>query len=203
MRKNSKNLIAQEAFKLFATNTYEQVTYSELEKSTKLTRGALIYHFKTKEDIFKFICDKYILQDSSILIKLNEKIKSTISLKNFIKSYIEVVNEMKIHYEKLGIKNLNKALVNITNQATYYYPNFEIKVMKCQVMQVQLWNNILKQAVEQGEIKENTNINILSELFEDVYCGIAYSGIVYPDGIEIDRLEKAFFQIYETIKQQS
>ena len=95
---------------------------------------------------------------------------------------------------------MNKALINITNQATYYYPNFEIKAMKWKVMQVQLWNTMLKKAVKNKEIKENTNTEIISELLEDTYCGIAYSGLVYPEGIDIDYLRKAFEFIYQSIK---
>ncbi len=196
-------MIVLEAFKLFAYNTYEQVTYNELEKSTKLSRGALMYHFKTKEDIFKSVCDKYLIQESSILKKLDEKITVDTSLKELIDLYIEIVNEIKNFANELGVKNLSKALINITNQATYFYPNFEVKAMKWQVRQIQLWRNVLKQAKKNGEIKKDINIDILSELFEDMYCGIAYSGIVYPEGIEVEKLDKTFNFIYKMIKSDT
>lgn len=199
MRKSSKGLIILEAFKLFSCNTYEQVTYNELEKSTNLSRGALLYHFKTKEDIFKAVCDKYLIQESSIQKKIDERISPEMTLKQFIDLYIEIVREIKYSMKELGIKNINKALINITNQATYYYPNFEIDAMKWQARQIQLWNDVLKKAKKQGEIRKDLDIDTLSDLFEDIYCGISYSGIVYPEGIEIERLEKAFHFIYKAI----
>ncbi len=199
MRKSSKGLIILEAFKLFAYHTYEQVTYNELEKSTKLSRGALMYHFKTKEDIFRAVCDKYLIQESSIQKKIDAKVRMDMTLKHFIELYIEIVQEVKAAMKEVGIKNINRALINITNQATYYYPKFEIDAMKWQARQIQLWNDILKKAKKNGEIRKEIDINVLSDLFEDIYCGISYSGIVYPEGIEIERLKKAFYFIYDMI----
>lgn len=40
------------AFRLFMTYNYEKVSTSLLEKETGLTRGAIFYKLRTKEDIF-------------------------------------------------------------------------------------------------------------------------------------------------------
>lgn len=195
----TKELILKEAFKLFATRTYEQVTFTELENTTQLTRGAIMYHFKTKELIFKSMCDKYLLEDGSILNKL-QSVDSDISLKDFIDIYIESVEEIKKATKSVGINNINKGLVNITNQATHYYPSFEIKALKWQIVQVQMWKDILLRAIKHDEIREDIDFEIASDLFEDIYCGISYSGIVYPDGIDVERLRKALYFIYNLIK---
>lgn len=199
-KKDTKGMILTEAFNLFATHTYEQVTFNELEASTNLSRGAIMYHYKTKELIFKSMCDRFLLKESSILERLNEQMTSEITLKALIDCYIDIIAELKIHFREIGISNMNKALINITNQATYYYPNFEIKAMKWKVMQVQLWNTMLKKAVKSKEIKENIDTEMISELLEDTYCGIAYSGLIYPEGIDIEYLRKAFEFIYQSIK---
>lgn len=199
--KNTKETILLEAFKLFATRTYEQVTFTDLENYTKLTRGAIMYYFKTKEMIFKTVCDKYLLNESSILKKMDDKIMSDTTLKELIKLYIGVISDMKIESANLGVKNMNRALVNITNQASYYYPNFEIKANNWQVIQIQLWKNVLISAVKNGEVKSDIDLDVASDLFEDIYCGISYAAIVYPDGMEIERLEKAFNFVYNLIKK--
>lgn len=198
--KNTKDKILFEAFKLFATRTYEQVTFTDLENSTKLTRGAIMYYFKTKEMIFKTVCDKYLLNQSSILRKIDNRIIPGTTLKELIKLYLETISEIKIESANLGIKNMNRALVNITNQASYYYPNFEFKANNWQVIQIQMWKKVLVSAVRNGEIKD-IDIDVASDLFEDIYCGISYAGIIYPDGIEIERLDKAFNFVYNLIKK--
>lgn len=199
--RNTKEAILIEAFKLFATRTYEQVTFTDLENCTKLTRGAIMYYFRTKEVIFKTVCDKYLLNESSILKKLENKIMPDTTLKELIKLYLETISEIKVESANLGIKNMNRALVNITNQASYYYPNFEIKANNWQAIQIQLWKKVLAYAVKNGEIKPETDINVASDLFEDIYCGISYAGIVYPNGMEIERLEKSFNFVYNLIKK--
>lgn len=199
--KNTKETILFEAFKLFATRTYEQVTFTDLENCTKLTRGAIMYYFKTKELIFKTVCDKYLLSESSILKKIDDKIIPNTTLKELIELYFGVISDIKIETANLGIKNMNRALVNITNQASYYYPNFEIKANNWQVIQIQLWKKVLAFAVKNGEIKSEIDIDVASDLFEDIYCGISYAAIIYPDGIEIERLERAFNFVYNLIKK--
>lgn len=49
---NSRELILKEAFKLFLQKNVEKVTVPELERVTKLQRGAIFYHFKDKEAIY-------------------------------------------------------------------------------------------------------------------------------------------------------
>lgn len=198
-RKNSKDLILLEAFKLFSTKTYEQVTFNELEEKTKLTRGAIMYHFKTKELIFISMCDKFLLQETSILSKLEAKAEENISLKSFIDEFINVIIIQKEHTKSLGIENYNKALINITNQTLYYYPNFSVKATKWQVMQIQIWRRILKQAIRNKEIKHDVDYVEVAELLEDIYCGISYAGMMYPDGIDVKRLRSAYHYIYSTL----
>ena len=200
-KRDTKGLILTEAFRLFAKHTYEQVTFNELETATKLSRGAIMYHFKTKELIFKSMCDRFLLKESSVLERLNAQISSDMTLKALIDLYIRVITDLKADYKEIGIGNMNKALINITNQATYFYPNFEIKAMKWKVMQVQLWQSMLKKAAESKEIKADVDFEVVAELFEDTYCGIAYSGIIYPEGIDTAYLQKALNFIYNSIKK--
>lgn len=201
MKKDTKEMILLEAFKLFAINSYEDVTFSKLEANTKLTRGAIMYHFPTKELIFKNMCDKYLLNGSSIIEKLNEKVSEGISLKNFIKEYLIVIKNTKNMFFEIGVKNINRAYINITNQAAYNYPSFEIKANKWQTFQVYMWNNVIVKAAKSGEIRNDIDLNVLADLFEDIYCGIAYSALILPDGIDVERLEKAFDLVYNTIKK--
>ncbi len=198
----TKELILTHAFKLFATNTYEQVTFTELESSLNITRGAIMYHFKTKELIFQAMCDKFLLIESSILTCLKKYTTPEITLKDFISIYVKAIMEIKRKTASFGIKNFNKALINITNQATYYYPSFEVKALRWQIMQIELWKNILNESKIKSEIRPDIDIDTLADLFEDIYCGISYSGIIFPDGIDVKRLEDAFNFVYKTIKAE-
>lgn len=65
---NSRELILKEAFKLFLQKNVEKVTVPELERVTKLQRGAIFYHFKDKEAIFKDAVKQYFFSPLNIFI---------------------------------------------------------------------------------------------------------------------------------------
>lgn len=67
---NSRELILKEAFKLFLQKNVEKVTVPELERVTKLQRGAIFYHFKDKEAIFKDAVKQYFFSPLNIFILL-------------------------------------------------------------------------------------------------------------------------------------
>ena len=63
----SKNKILLEAFKLFASKPFEKVTFADLEKATGLSRGAILYHIQTKENLFEMVLENLIFKRSTIV----------------------------------------------------------------------------------------------------------------------------------------
>lgn len=59
MSNTTKKTIIVEAFKLFASKPYDQVTFADLEKATNLSRGAIMYHIKTKDNLFIEVMRKH------------------------------------------------------------------------------------------------------------------------------------------------
>ena len=53
----SKQKILLESFKLFATKPFSDITFTDIEKVTGLSRGAILYHFKSKDEILASIID--------------------------------------------------------------------------------------------------------------------------------------------------
>ena len=92
--------ILKPAFKLFLMYNYEGVSTSKLEAESGLTRGAIFFKYKTKEDLFKAVIDKYVFtfQSSSSDLEIA-------TLKDFIDLYLtKVENRMflktlKFHFQ--------------------------------------------------------------------------------------------------------
>ena len=57
----SKQKILLESFKLFATKPFSDITFTDIEKVTGLSRGAILYHFKSKDEILASIIDRFII----------------------------------------------------------------------------------------------------------------------------------------------
>ncbi len=58
---DTKDHILRTAFSFFIKKSYKAVTMSDLEKATGLTKGAFYHYFKSKEEIYIEVIDKYYL----------------------------------------------------------------------------------------------------------------------------------------------
>lgn len=104
----SKNKILLEAFKLFASKPYEKVTFADLENATGLSRGAILYHIQTKENLFEQVLEDLIFKRSTIVSNNN-----VVGLWNHIENFIqERINEQEL-FSSLDIRNVNMAFFNI------------------------------------------------------------------------------------------
>ena len=106
---------------MFLYNNYEAVTINSIIKAAGLTKGALYHHYISKEELFKAVVDKYMIEnriDSSV---------EFLTLKEFIQYMIDL-NKGKL--TKLIVQNPNSHqdmplnYLTITLAAMHYYPNF-------------------------------------------------------------------------------
>ena len=195
MKQDTKDLILKESFKLFAWKRYEQVTVSDLERVTKLTRGAIFYYMKNKEHLFIEVLDKYMLSRNSPQVDYEQA-----TLLSYIDLFIEQIKKSKKQMNLLGVKNMNFAYANIANQAIYYYPEFTKQVKEKDDEELQNWIKILQQAVKSGEIIDTIDIESVANIFQQTYSGLGNKGIVLPDGIDLEETLKTFMCVYNLIK---
>ena len=95
---NSRELILKEAFKLFLQKNVEKVTVPELERVTKLRRGAIFYHFKDKEAIFKDAVKQYFFPPLNIFYPINSN--NVHSLEEYWDKKNEHLNKIQIGLSK-------------------------------------------------------------------------------------------------------
>jgi len=57
---NTKDYIIEESFKLFLNHSYEAVSINNISCAIGFTKGALYHHFKSKEELFKSVVDRYL-----------------------------------------------------------------------------------------------------------------------------------------------
>lgn len=193
----SKDRIIFEAFKLFCEKPYDQVTFADLEAATNLSRGAILYHFKAKENIFYRVIENYVLANNTITLINKEKREN---LQEFIAEFIEQVKINKLEMKKWGIKNMNKALLHIESSAYAFYPEVKDKAEKWYIDQFNVWEEVISKAVKNREIRSDINITVIARLFEKVYFGLSFLSIPYIQGIEIEELQNDFREIYNLLK---
>ena len=103
----SKQKILLECFKLFAIKPFSNITFSDIEKVTGLSRGAILYHFKSKDQILLSIIDKFIVNKDYDL----PPIDASKSMWDNIESFVDVKQRQQDFFTSIGILNINRAFI--------------------------------------------------------------------------------------------
>lgn len=85
----SKQKILLESFKLFATKPFSDITFTDIEKVTGLSRGAILYHFKSKDEILaSIILNKPINEPHYFDLETGEELNYSLSFDPERKIYV-------------------------------------------------------------------------------------------------------------------
>ena len=57
------------------------------------------------------------------------------------------------------------------------------------------WEIVLKNAISKKEIKDDINIELFVDLFQNIYLGTSFAGVVHEDGYKIDQLKREFIKM--------
>ncbi|CUP92659.1 MULTISPECIES: TetR/AcrR family transcriptional regulator [Bacteroides] len=196
MSNTTKERLIREAFKLFASKPYDQVTFADLEKVTNLSRGAILYHVKTKENLFNDVIHYFIFQTVTAASVEN---KDKITLKEFLMACVDECKKGVKKMAEIGISNINLAKLNIESQGFYFYPKMKEESEKWIKEQYTIFEKVIEQAIVKCEIKPVADIHCIASLFIDLYLGISYSGIIRENGIDVNKLEDNLLLIYNML----
>lgn len=197
--KTTKDSIIDASFKLFMEKSYDRVTVPDIETATGLTRGSIFYHVRNKEDLFVKVIDKYIIDTQHIKKKMQVHKETT--LEGFLQKYIKgVKNTMDFMYS-LSIKNVYKSYFFLIMQATIYYPHFDEKIQNIIDTEKKVWEKIIKQAIQSGEINEDTNIKEAIIRFRCGFLGLALMRSL-TEGMDINELTEYYTATYMSLKKK-
>ncbi len=195
---STKELILLEAFKLFSVKPYDKVTYTDLQNATSLSRGAILYHVKTKVELFSVVVNEYIFKKNSIA-ELSFGNVST--LRDFIDLFIKNCKEERKALKKDGIENICHSVININSQGLYFCPQMKDRLNVWFHSQENIWIKMLKIAIDAGELKEDVDPVAAAKLFTSIYNGLFYAGSVEDKGYNLEELMTSFENVYSYLKK--
>lgn len=168
---DTREHILQTAFSLFLQRSFKAVTMSELEKATGLTKGAFYHYFKSKEEIFIEVINKYYFPSQTF--KTCEGLEKIDNLHTFF--------EYRLKYFREGLENIKKLAkielpdpfyFTLLHEVREYYPNFYEKAKKFIQSESIQWERVIVKAKEKGEILPDIEAFILAETFISLEMGI-------------------------------
>lgn len=175
---NSRELILKEAFKLFLQKNVEKVTVPELERVTKLQRGAIFYHFKDKSAIFEEVIERYFFSSLNIFYPVNPD--NICSLKLYWELKNEHIDKIQNWFKQEGISiDPYTAFFHAAEQVRLYFPYFKERIVKMINASRTYWCQVAQK--DASLLKSKTNSFIFwGNSFEALYWRQCYMASYIP-----------------------
>lgn len=192
----SRQKILLESFKLFTTKSLSDITFSDIEKATNLSRGAILYHFKTKDQIFNEIVNQFILDKDNKLPAINQEK----SLWENIEFFIDAKKKQQDFLTNIGIANANRAYICMTTNAMFFLEDMLQEMKQRRERELQYWRDLLCFAKNRGEIKKEIDEELWAQFFFNIYYGYSYTSMANSNGCDLNHLSEQFRHLYNLMK---
>lgn len=192
----SRQKIILESFKLFASKSLNDITFADIEMATGLSRGAILYHFKTKEQIFSEVVNKLVTNNENKLPDINVQK----SLWENIESFVSLKKRHQDFFISIGILNINRAYIHMVVNGMAFSEEIKDAISLRREREIVYWKTLLLMAIENGEINKELNVELYAHLFINVFYGYSYTCMAFTNGYDLDFLLKQFRQMYVSIK---
>lgn len=168
----SRDLILKEAFKLFLQRNVDKVTVPELERVTRLQRGAIFYHFKDKEMIFNEVIEKYFFSPLNIFYPIGPD--QILSLKEYWKKKSEHLVKIQSWFDKEKIPvDPYFAFFHLAEQANLHISTFKEDMQNILKTNKEYWTKV---ALSDSKlICQDANMHLIGDILESVYLGKCYN----------------------------
>ena len=202
MQKNNRQeTLFNAAFKLFLLHQYKGVTLADIEKETGMTRGAIFYHAKNKEDLYRKVVKRYWIDRQNLKKKMTVEPSS---LKEFIFKYTESISKTMngLHSLLTGctVQQASQAYLSFLMQLRDTAPDLHDEYLSNRNNELLIWNDVLRTAVSDGEISEYIDTYAFAQTFLYVFYGQTFWEAL-DNGLNVDHLRRIYLKIYDAIKK--
>ena len=160
--KDRKDYIVEKAFDVFMNKGYDSASITVLQKELGISRGAMYRYFKSKEELFFEVIDRYVFE---LFDRFMPKVAEEITLAGLIE-YLYHYNERI--YQYFGKQNIETRFLNFTAliiQAAKHYPGFTEKMKILNDEYIDLWKRAIVNSITKKEICGDVDVNVLARLF--------------------------------------
>ncbi len=193
---NTKEFIIDEAFKLFLNHSYEAVSISDISKAIGFTKGALYHHFKSKEELFCSVIDKYV-QMQELIVDVE-----TVSLEKYLQ--LSMAQTERIIRTLFSFSQIYTPInyISFISDAFRHYPGYAQEKGEFINGEIEKTQKVLEFAVKRGEIREDINPLIVAMNLFSIDMGIA-GNLVRNNSIEeaILLLKDQIAEFYKLLKK--
>lgn len=189
--------ILRESFKLFLARGYDAVSFTDIEREAKVTRGAIFHHFDNKEDLFKHVAERFVFAFLEDVDNGEEYLSSPTPLKAFMDKCLTII-ETRMEYFLQGVDAdiTSASFMSFIFYLKDHYETWEEKVQIYEEKKIQTWVNAINLSKDRKEICPDADTTLLAETFHHLYLGLSFKGAMI-DNLSVSVLRKQWEYIYE------
>ena len=194
---NKREAILRESFKLFLSKGYDAVSFTDIERKANVSRGAVFYHFNSKEDLFKHVAEQFIFVFLEDVDYGEEYLSSPTPLKAFMDKCLSIIEtRMEYFIQSVDADITSANFMSFILYLKDHYETWEEKVRIYEEKKIQLWVNTINLSKERFEIRPDTDTTLLAETFHHLYLGLSFKGAM-NDNLFVSVLRKQWEYIYK------
>ena len=195
--KETKDIILKTAYSMFLNNNYEAVTINSIIKAAGITKGGIYHYYASKEELFKAVVDKFLIES-----KVSSYVEYS-SLKEFIENTVNKSKE-QIHKKAKSFdfnQNLPAQHISLFMAAFKYYPGFAKMGNKFYQEEVKRWTDVVELALKNGEIRNNVDAELMAMNFMVIGTNIVTNTLLGGSiDYAVDMYAKQLGEQYKSIK---
>ncbi|WP_282637400.1 TetR/AcrR family transcriptional regulator [Sphingobacterium thalpophilum] len=169
----TRHTILQKAFEIIYTKGYQTTSIDEIIATTKVTKGAFYYHFKTKDEMGLAIINEILKPTMK-----NDFIKPLQNAENPIEEIYDMTKGLLLENPFLKLEYGCPA-GNLTQEMTPWNVEFGKALAELTLEWQQTIENSIKSAKENGMIRDSVDPQQVAYFIMSGYWGIRNFGKVY------------------------
>ncbi|MCL2116501.1 MAG: TetR/AcrR family transcriptional regulator [Methanobrevibacter sp.] len=204
MKKNNKQIITEVAFLLSLKNGFNNVSIKEIQKASGFSAGSIYYHFKDKNEILLHMINVYLIENFH---EYRDAIKN--SNDPFTKKMESIFYHL-IGFNKKEFNSSHSLTMNKFNYREYYglfssifhqHPETRPLFYKLHVDSYNFYQELVEEALENNEIKENIDVRSLTIFIHTVLKGYVDLCVFNPD-LSIKEIMEVNLKVIEEITKK-
>jgi len=198
MSNKGKDLILEKCFALLVRKGFDAVSISDIQKETGMSRGIIYHYYKSKEELFMEVVERYLLE--LFRINLNEikdfNISQMITFTELIYSDI-CTNKLSIGGSSYNIINLDFLFF----QGVTRDKEFEKRYKRVRDDELRAWITVVENSIKLGEINNLSDSETVAKTFVYIIDGAWFNiGYRMKDSNASVEITKMLTDYYNQIK---
>ena len=177
----TRESIIDSAIQIFSDQGIARTTLAEIAKSAGVTRGAIYWHFKNKEDLVTALWDEFLEPFAKIRRASNDPDERD-PLGLLHQTHLDMFRSMKANPRRM---NLMKILMNNCEAVQHQSP-LNLQRLARHQEGLQVIEKVLRHAVAKGQLPEGVDPRLASIATLAFIDGLVDNWIMFPHLIDID-----------------